>query len=955
MICKMCNSENSEASKFCAACGAKLEAAAPAPEATPMFCSVCGGALEASTKFCAACGTPVGAPAEQPAPVMAAAPVSQTSAPVSAAPSPAAVPTPAAVVPTPAAVPTPVNDVPAAAAVPTPVNEATATGFGNAVAAQTAAPTAFGSGAAEVQPAFNTANNNGPSELPAFEANGATAVVAKPVKKGGKKALKIVLISLGALLIVAGVVFALFFRELFHPLFMGNQGYAAKIERDRTAVVMESDAVESATKKSNVLTDTIMRNMLVSTNVGDTSAELYASLGAGDIKEMVKAYYDAFMETYGVNAVNVKLDADIDLSDEALSAMEMDDAETLDIIEYINDSEFSMTYASAEDALGMIIEATDGDGFTVNAKGIVFADGNVALMFPFGSDKCLKMKVDMETGAVTESEEIDVDIDTAEVERLTQGIVDIYLKHYEKADTTIENSDIFVGGTSENPTLKVSGRLITVNMSGADLGEMMAEIITYIAEDEYLTNKIIEMAEEAGAELSAVDYKNEFIKAADEIKHNVPFALTIKTLVNYNGDVLGGAYNVSIPEQGGFGIKYIMNGDDCGFAISAMGMEICTITVDAKNDTDGTIRLESGVLAMGMSASGMTGPNGINIDYTGVKNEKFFNTEVPVGKYDIYLAGTSASGPQNSAFRIMIEEKVEGDTLKNTFKAEMAEYGSISFNMTTTAYNDTALLNIPFDAYDCGDINNMTEDQITAAGEYLLDMINEIKAACDGKDSKLAQALAPELEKLAATLGDALTPKADYSDIQQLGGDVYNLMFEIMDKYEEGEEYISDTLADEMGELYGDLETMYDELENADSMTLDEFETYKDRYDSYRISWNGLERKADKEIQNGQNNASHAGATDAAMVGTWRFYECDMYGFTYTAEELEIDYTIILNADGSMKMTYLDESTTGTWKIEGDKLIVTEITEYAEYVNELTIDGDILILQDLSVLMRFKK
>lgn len=953
MICKMCNSENSEASKFCAACGAKLEAAAPAPEATPMFCSVCGGALEASTKFCAACGTPVGVPAEQLAPVMAAAPVSQTSAPVSAAPSPAAVPTPAAVVPTPAAVPTPVNDVPAAAAVPTPVNEATATGFGNAVAAQTAAPTAFGSGAAEVQPAFNTANNDGPSELPAFEANGATAVVAKPVKKGGKKALKIVLISLGALLIVAGVVFALFFRELFHPLFMGNQGYAAKIERDRTKVVMESEAVDSATKKSDVFTDTLIKNMLVSTELGDTSAEFSADFS--NIEDLVSTYYAAFMETYGVNAVDVELDANIDLSESALSAMEIDDKETLDIIDYINDSEFKMTYATSEDAIGMFVEAVDGDGFTINAKGIVFADGDVALMFPFGTDKCIKMKVYEETGAVTESEEIDVDIDPAEMERIAQGIVDIYLKHYEKSATTIENSDIFVGGTSENPTLKVSGRLITVNMSGADLGEMMAEIITYIAEDEYLTNKIIEMAEEAGAELSAVDYKNEFIKAADEIKHNVPFALTIKTLVNYNGDVLGGAYNVSIPDQGGFGIKYIMNGDDCGFAISAMGMDICTITVDAKNDTDGTIRLESGVLAMGMSASGMTGPNGINIDYTGVKNEKFFNTEVPVGKYDIYLAGTSASGPQNSAFRIMIEEKVEGDTLKNTFKAEMAEYGSIDLSMTTKAYNNTDLLTISSDALDVGDVNNMTEDQITAAGEYLLDMINEVKAVCDGKDSKLAQALAPELEKLAATLGDALTPKADYSDIQQLGGDVYNLMFEIMDKYEAGEEYISDTLADEMGELYGDLEAMYDELENTDSMTLDEFETYKDRYDSYRISWNGLERKADKEIQNGQNNASHAGATDAAMVGTWRFYECDMYGFTYTAEELEIDYTIVLNADGSMKMTYLDESTTGTWKIEGDKLIVTEITEYAEYVNELTIDGDILILQDLSVLMRFKK
>ncbi len=952
MICKMCNTENSEASKFCAACGAKLEAPAPAAEAAPMFCSVCGGALEAGIKFCASCGTAVGATAAQPAPVMAAAPVNE-------APVPAAAPAPVNAAPAASAIPMPVNDTPAPAAVPTPVNEASATGFGNAVAVQTAAPTAFGGGATEVQPDFGKVSSGGPSELPAFEVNDASAVVAKPVKKGGKKALKIVLITLGALLIVAGVVYALFFRELFHPLFMGNQGYAAKVERDRTKVVMESEAVESATKKSDVLTDTLIRNMLVSTNVGDTSAEFYATLGADGIKEMVTAYYEVFMETYGVNAVDVEIDANIDLSDSALSAMELDDAETLDVIKYINDSTFNMTYATSEDALGMFVEATDGDGFTVNAKGIVFADGNVALMFPFGSDKCLKMKVDIETGTVTESEELDVDFDAAEIERIAQGIVDIYLKHYEKAETTIENSDLFIGGTSDNPTIKASGRLITVNMNGAALGEMMAEMLTYIAEDQYLTNKIIEMAEEAGAEVSAVDYKNELIDAADEVKHNVPFGITVKTLVNFNGEVLGGAYNITVPDQGGFGVKYIVNGNDCGFAVTAMGMEICNITVDAKNDTDGTIRLESGMLSMftvGANASDMTGiASGINIDYTGVKNEKFFNTEYPVGTYDIYLAGTAASGPENSAFRIRIEDKVEGDTLRNSFKMEMAEYGSIELSMTSKAYNNTELLTIPSDAFDCGDLNAMTEEQITAAGEYMLDMINEITAVCEGSSSPLAQALAPELGKLAVSLEDSLTPKADYSDIMELGGEAYDLMFQIMDKYEEGEAYISDDLADEMGDLYSELEAFYDDLEHTDAMTLADFEVYQNRYEGYRMTWNGLERKVEKAIEDGKNHAPHAGAVDASLVGTWTFYECDMYGFTYSAEELYMDYSVELHADGSMNMYYLEESTSGIWSVDGNKLIVTEITEYGEYVNEFTIEGDILLLEDLSVVLKFKR
>lgn len=948
MICKICNSENSEASKFCAACGAKLEEAAPAA-AAPMFCSGCGSALEANTKFCAVCGTAVGAPAaaEEPVSVMAAAAVSAAPAPVNEAPAPAAVPTP-------------VNDVPAPAAVPTPVNTAAPTGFGNVVAAQTAAPAEFGAGATDVQPDFGKVSSNGPSELPAFEMSEASAVVAKPAKKGGKKALKIVLITLGALLIVAGVVYALFFREFFHPMFMGNQGYAAKVERSRTEVVMESEALDNATKKSDVFASSVVKNMLQMNSLSDTSAEFSATLGTGDISSMVKEYYNAFMETYGVNAVMAELDVDIDLSDSALSALDLDDDEMLDIIDYINDSEFTMTYATSEDAVGGIIEIKDGAGFTVNTKGIVYADGNVALMFPFGSDKCIKMKLDTATGTVTESEEVEADIDPAEVERLTQAIVDIYLKHYEKAEATIEDGDIFIGGTSENATLKVSGRLISVNLSQTALGEMLAEMLTYIAEDQYFTDKIIEMSEESGMELSAVDYKNELINAADEVKSSVPFGLTVKTLVNYNGDVLGGAYNVTVPEQGGFGVKYIMNGDDCGFAVTAMGMEVLSLTVDAKNDTDGTIRLESNLLTMGMSMMDTSGESmyastGINIDYTGVKNEKFFNTEVPVGAYDIYLAGTAASGPENSAFRIRIEDKVEGDTLKNTFKAEMAEYGSIAINLTSTAHNDTELLNIPSDALDCGDPNAMTEDQIIAAGEYMLEMINEIKAACEGSSSAIAQALVPEIEKLAAGLEESLTPMADYSDIQWLGGETYNIMFLIMDKYEEGEEYISDDLADEMGDLYSDLEAMYDELYYADEMTLDDFQKYQNLYEGYRITWNGLERKADKAIEEGKNTVVTPGATDVALIGTWTFYECDMYGFTYTAEELEIDYTIDLRGDGSMKMTYLGESTTGTWSVVDGKLIVTEITDYGEYVNEFTIEGDIIVLQDLSVLMRFKR
>ena len=250
----------------------------------------------------------------------------------------------------------------------------------------------------------------------------------------------------------------------------------------------------------------------------------------------------------------------------------------------------------------------------------------------------------------------------------------------------------------------------------------------------------------------------------------------------------------------------------------------------------------------------------------------------------------------------------------------------------------------------------MTEDQIREAGQYLLDMINEIKVACEGSSSAIAKALVPELENLSASLESSLTPMADYSDIQWLAGETYNMMFVIMDKYEEGEEYISDDLADEMGELYSDLEDMYDELYYADEMTLDDFQKYQNLYEGYRITWNGLERKADKEIEEGKNKPQAGGDINVAWVGTWKFYNCDMYGFTYSPEDLGLaDYSMVLSSDGSMTMTYLGDSTTGIWYVDGDKVIVTEITDYGEYVSEFRTDGAFLLLEDTDMVMRFSR
>ncbi len=963
MICKKCNSENSEASRFCAACGAMLEVPAPAPaaETTQMFCAECGSALQANTKFCGVCGTPVGASkAESTVPVTAGAPVSEvpTAAATSASTPVNTVPTPVNAAPAPAStIPTPVNEIPAPAAVPMPVGGASDGGF--AAAAQTAAPAAFGTGASEATPAFTQPMADNPV-FSAYDMNSAAAVAVKPVKKGGKKALKIVLISLGALLVAAGVVFGLFFREFFHPMFMGNQGYAAKVERRRADVVMESDMLTSAAEQTDVMASAMINSIAASSygSSGSTSMDSLASMySVGNIEEMISTYYDAYMEVLGVNAVSVKLDADINLSDDVLEELGLGGEDMAAVIDYINNSELTVDYAVSKDAMGGIIGIKDGSGFTVNAKGVVYSDGTVAFMMPFGSSKCLKVKLDADTGAVVDSEEMDIDIDPAEVERLAQGIVDIYLKYYQSAETTIENGDISIGGTSANPTVKASGRLITVKLDSTTIGEMASEMLTYIADDSYFTGKITEMAAKAGVELSAADYRSAIISAADDVKYSVPFGLTVKTLVNFNGDVLGGAYSVAIPNQGAVGVNYVTNGDDCGFALTAMGMEICSITVDAKNDTDGTIRFELGQFISNTivdSSSASDIPTGLNIDYTGVKQEKFYNTEISVGSYDIYPAATADSKPGDGPYRIIVENKIENNVYSSSFSADFGEYGALSLKLTNTAYNDDEILSIPSDAFDLGSISDeKTDEESKAASEYVLAMLNDIKAVCDVSSSELAGALSNGIGGLIYELEEYLTPKADYSDVMALASDAYDLMVEVFDKYNEGEEYISEDMANELEVLHDNIEDLYDELWSAYDLSVDAFEEYKSEYNGYKTKWNTLETKVDKAIEDGKKAAAQANASNAAFVGTWKFYNCEMYGYTFTADEVGISsYTIVLKKDGTVFMECDGESAEGTWSVDGSTVT---IVESGFYESEFTYDGQYLLLEEAGVLMRFAK
>lgn len=940
MICKLCNSENPDGVKFCSNCGGMLEAAEQKTVPAGGFCAQCGAPMEAGTKFCGTCGT--SASGNAPVAESSAAPAAASAPVAESAPAPAAVPAPVSEAPTAASM--------AAVAMSSNVEPANQQSFGGAPAAEVSAFSQ--NAAAQTAPAngFSTTSAmSGVGELPAFDM-GAAAVAVKPVKKN-KKVGKIILFSVIGLVVAAAVVVGLFFRGPVMNLFMGDQGYARMIEQGRINTVMNDESVKSLTANSGKIASTAFssaytafKNYQSTDGYYEDSVDSLASVAFSgqDIIKMFSENYALFMEMYGVNGAEMTIGADIQLTEAGKSAMGLGD-EADEILSYINDTEIKMAVGATETAEGVEIALTDKSGFTVNARGIMCSDGTVAVMFPFGSNKCIKMQLDMQ-GEVVSSEEVDIDIDSAEVERLTKAITDIYLDYYNKADVTIENGDLSIGGSD----IKASGRLIVTKISPENVGAMLADMLKTAANDPYFRGKVMEMASESGVEITESDYTTAFEEAGDAIKNSIPFGVVVKTLVDFNGNVLGGAYGITSVDYGTYNVKYISTGDDFGLAFDVYGMEMVSIVADAKNDTDGSIRME------------IYGGMGVNIDYTGVKNEKFFNSEVPVGTYEIYLAGTAASDPITSSLKVKMSSVVEGDSYINKMSVEVAEYGSAALTMTTTPKDMTSLVTIPSDAFDIGNPETASEEKLIEAGEYALEMLEEIQAVCQSNtSSEFAQLFAPVLESSAESLESITTPMASAEAMNMLVDDLDMMLFELMDAYEANYDVLSVALAEEMGDLYSRIGDCYNELSYADEMTLSDYNEYVAQANGFRTECDALLQRVEEELAalppvapvdpfNPGNPA--AGTVDAsAVLGQWDLSYCEMSGYSFTAEDLGYTcYYFTFNADGTGLFVYNDISAPITWTFDGS-VISTSADVQLTYT-----DGKLVVTQS-SIDMYFEK
>lgn len=942
MICKMCNTENPDGALFCSSCGGKLEAA-PATR----FCPECGAELVGGAKFCGACGKL----AEQ-TPV-AAEPVAPAPAPVSA-------------------VPMPVNDPPAD--VQSMAAAASAMG-GNVLpaneqsynAAIPATDNAFSQAAAISTEGFDASASNcgsAAASMPEFDVSG-SAVAVKPVQKNKKKLILTIVLAVVALLVVAALVLGLFFRGFVESIFMGEKGYALATEKRKMSVVDEAEYSQQLSEGSEAFVQSVAAAMTANAyedSVGSSDMATSMNLFSGiDFEEELKAMHKSMMDTYGMNACTIKYSADLDISDAAISMLGMDDEALEEVLAMVNDSEYIVRVATDDDAMGAEIEYVQ-NGSVINARGIICSDGTVAVMFPFGSNKCIKTTFDT-SGTAVSTETIDIEVDAAEIERLHKAMMDVYYKYYEKAEIVIANDKIEIGGTGETADMTVSGRKITAKLSPELLGEMLSEMVTTFANDSYIQSFISEIAAEAGVDFDRDNYLDSLADAADSVKTSVPVTIEINTMVDFNSNIIGGSYAIYETEAERFELVYIKNGADNGVALKTnvdvyntstdgdvTETEIFNLTFKETNSTDGKIRVEfnmSGYATMG-----------VNIDYTGVTTAKLGNTDVLVGRYDIYMAPNAESTPESSMVRIQAESKVESGSIKSTFSADVPEYGSLSFEMECTPENNKDLTTIPSDAYDMGNPDEWTQEQSVEAATYIRDMITDLKSACESSSISFVKEIAPSFDELITELDNAITPMADYYDIMELNDRLLGLMNDLDDYYQRNGEYISTSTLNAMESMYQEINSCYEAIRYETEIKQSDFDMLCEEADGFETKVSSLLDTAAKEVEEAQKEEERGSVPVAALVGTWDLSYCVVYGDEYSIEELGIGvYRIKLNSDKTLAIDIDsdDYHTTGNWVVNGAVITLIERVGAAEAETEVTYKNGKLCLEASGVEFWFEK
>lgn len=909
MICSKCNSQIPDGAKFCTVCGAPCGTAADVKPAeapkTPekrYFCSKCGLELQFGAKFCTTCGAPanvgdiaplandgktfgngdMAAVSLEKEPnandLVAAMPASTpVPAPEAAAPAPESVaaPAPVAVTPTPVPVTTPAP----AAVTPAPVPVTTP-----APAAVTPTPVPVATPAPTPTPVPNynggfSAPTPGVPEMPAFAPSGSTsgmspingdvnglngaaaASVAVPGKKkvsGGKIALIIGII----LVVLVGAAAAFFFTNKATALsiVMGKPKYAAMVEKDSLKKSVEKIDMEDLSQQVKTVSSVVP--MLTSSNFSPSSfmsdkasgdpkfAKLMnaSDLSSLDIGSMIKGYGDLMQSTYGASRISGSMTMNLELGDEL--------ADPNHILDYINGNEITYDMAATSDLIGGEL-GFKFNGKLVNAKVIMEGDGTMYLAFPFASDKALKIKVP--TNELTRSSSLTtgsavLDLDPKELERLFGELIDVYSEYIKDSSVSMEKGSLTVAGSV------IEGKLITADINGTNLANLIKALLEKLANDQYFCTQITSYIKKFDPSFTESQYKSALLDAVPETMNG---NLIVDTIIKNNGDVLAKSYKLSSNGTVILEMAFANNDKENDLEIKVQNQTLFTVKTVKTSDNSGEATVNVG---MGNGKS-----LGIVLTYSGVGKEKFGKSDMTVGTYGIKFDLSNADKsifPDSETFDILrtfalnYTSSVENGTAKVTMALDAGDIMKFDINMNMALSDDVSAYTVPSnviditDALTTGNVDDVTANQLVGYATELSNALEDVFAGTD-----LENIISDLIGGGSGSGGIVPGSTAASAELNALEDNIFDEMMEVYDWFEENDVYIGDAYENAI-EYQNALRNLDSRVIDADNCTKEQFEAFKTEFNTILKQKSAL-KKAVEEAGKKNNTSNTSGSTSS--------------------------------------------------------------------------------------------
>lgn len=846
MICTKCNSEIPNGAKFCPVCGnacgtasdVKPAGAFPETEAKT-YCGKCGLELNRGAKFCAVCGAPA-AVGDIKSTVndgstfgsgdMSAVSLDKPSASDSLV---AAMNTASA----PSAVPTPSNSV------PTPSNSGSGafSGFGGTNSGYGSSVPSF---IPESPAPGNMTDPFGASADP-FGDMGAAAIVATPIKKRTGLKVGIIIASVFAVLIAAAAVFFFTNKATALSLIMGKSNYAAMVEGNsikEAAEKLDVPALSDGIKSASGLVASLasMNEGYVGSfdGMSNIDSEFNAAPmmshtdGAIDFEALISAYYEAMMNTYGMNSVKADVSVNASISD-SVKSMLGEDAD--EIIELFNALNMSADFTVSKDSVSARMDMSSGSD-VINVKTIFTADGEIYLALPFVGDKALKVKIPSEKSAQT----MDIkplELDAKELERLIGEMVEIYVKEYKESAIEMGDGELTAAG------LTAKGKLITARFTGEQLLAICQKMAEHFANDAYFRSKVIEFANEYGAELTEQEYIDEISNMFSEDDLDTGDDLIIKTVIDNNGNILAKSYVIVNNGDEDVSLTYIDSKKQFTLEMIVFDEPVFSAVCDIVSDTEGSAELRF------MGDDGMMT---VKADYSDIGTAKFCGRDTFTGSFTIGLevpADFTEDLSVLSGMKFTVSTSVTGEnTMESTVGASVGNYGSVTLKSTVTASNNDAALALPTDVIDLGNGEDQPDEAtLTALMEYIESIGKKLEEMKDGPFGGIYDGLVENIiGNGGGSFGDISYGKVDFDEVMALTNDISQTMTEVMNFPAQYRVY-EDTLNERANDIQDELDDLYSDIVNKDwELTKAEFTEYTNKYNAIKAKADALEADYEK-------------------------------------------------------------------------------------------------------------